>query len=255
MVTGINSFKERFKDMDNQYAIIGGTACDLLMSEIGEDFRATKDLDIVLIVESLTAEFGRRFWEYIVDAGYEHRNKSTGEPQFYRFSHPVSSEYPFMIEIFSRKPDNLSLPENAVLTPLPLDEELSSLSAILLDDNYYDFIKSGIIQIDGIAILDALHLIPLKAKAWADLSEKKAADENSVDSKDVKKHKNDIYRLTSLLTPEMQIAVSQEIYNDMQAFINAVSDDNVNFKQLGIRGMTQSSVIERLQAAYIKQIS
>lgn len=255
MVTGINSFKERFKDMDNQYAIIGGTACDLLMSEIGEDFRATKDLDIVLIVESLTAEFGRRFWEYIVDAGYEHRNKSTGEPQFYRFSHPVSSEYPFMIEIFSRKPDNLSLPENAVLTPLPLDEELSSLSAILLDDNYYDFIKSGIIQIDGIAILDALHLIPLKAKAWADLSEKKAADENSVDSKDVKKHKNDIYRLTSLLTPEMQIAVSQEIYNDMQAFINAVSDDNVNFKQLGIRGMTQSSVIERLQAAYIKQMS
>ena len=252
MVTGINSFKERFKDMDNQYAIIGGTACDLLMSEIGEDFRATKDLDIVLIVERLTAEFGRRFWEYIVDAGYEHRNKSTGEPQFYRFSHPVSSEYPFMIEVFSRKPDNLNLPENAVLTPLPLDEELSSLSAILLDDNYYDFIKSGIIQIDGIAILDALHLIPLKAKAWADLSEKKAADENSVDSKDIKKHKNDIYRLTSLLTPEMQIAVSQEIYNDMHAFINAASDDNVNFKQLGIRGMTQSSVIERLQAAYIK---
>lgn len=252
MVTGINSFRERFKDMDDQYTIIGGTACDLLMSEIGEDFRATKDLDVVLIIESITAEFGRRFWEYIVDAGYEHKNKSTGEPQFYRFSHPVSFEYPFMIEIFSRKPDNLILPEDAVLTPLPLDEELSSLSAILLDDNYYDFIKSGIIQIDGIAILDALHLIPLKAKAWADLSEKKLADSNSVDSKDIKKHKNDIYRLTSLLTPEMQITVSQEIYDDIQVFINAVGDDNVNFKQLGIRGITQSSsVVDRLRAAYI----
>ena len=44
--------------------------------EIGEDFRATKDLDIVLIVESLTAEFGRHFWKYITDAGYEHKNKS-----------------------------------------------------------------------------------------------------------------------------------------------------------------------------------
>ena len=253
MVTGINSFRERFKDMDDQYTIIGGTACDLLMSEIGEDFRATKDLDIVLIIESITAEFGRRFWEYIVDAGYEHKNKSTGEPQFYRFSHPVSSEYPFMIEIFSRKPDNLILPEDAVLTPLPLDEELSSLSAILLDDNYYNFIKSGIIQIDGVAILDALHLIPLKAKAWADLSEKKAADTNSVDSKDIKKHKNDIYRLTSLLTPEMQITVSKEIYDDIQVFVNAVDDDNVNFKQLEIRGITQSSsVVDRLRAAYIK---
>ena len=253
MVTGINSFRERFKDMDDQYTIIGGTACDLLMSEIGEDFRATKDLDIVLIIESITAEFGRRFWEYIVDAEYEHKNKSTGEPQFYRFSHPISSEYPFMIEIFSRKPDNLILPEDAVLTPLPLDEEVSSLSAILLDDNYYNFIKSGIIQIDGVAILDALHLIPLKAKAWADLSEKKLADTNSVDSKDIKKHKNDIYRLTSLLTPELQITVSQEIYDDIQVFINAVGDDSVNFKQLGIRGITQlSSVVDRLRAAYIK---
>lgn len=39
MVTGINSFKEQFKDMENQYAIIGGTACDLLMSEILEQQR------------------------------------------------------------------------------------------------------------------------------------------------------------------------------------------------------------------------
>ena len=221
------------------------------MSEVGEDFRATKDLDIVLIVESLTVEFGNRFWEYITDAGYEHKNKSTGEPQFYRFSHPVSSKYPFMIEIFSRKPDNLVLPENVVLTPLPLDEELSSLSAILLDDNYYDFIKNGIIQIDGISILDALHLIPLKAKAWADLSVKKASDVNSVDSKDIKKHKNDIYRLTSLLTPEMQSIVPQGIYDDMHVFINAVSDDNINLKQLGIKGVTQTDLAERLRVAYI----
>ena len=251
MVTGINSFKEQFKDMENQYAIIGGTACDLLMSEVGEDFRATKDLDIVLIVESLTAEFGKRFWEYIMNAGYAHKNKSTGEPQFYRFSHPTSSEYPFMIEIFSRKPDNLILPKDAVLTPLPIDEEFSSLSAILLDDNYYNFIRSGIIQINGIAILDAIHLIPLKAKAWADLSEKKAADTNSVDSKDIKKHKNDIYRLTSLLTAEMQITVPQEIYEDIQVFINSIGNDHVNLKQLGIGGITQATIIERLQAAYI----
>ncbi|MBQ8588760.1 MAG: hypothetical protein IJ454_05140, partial [Clostridia bacterium] len=138
-----------------------------------------------------------------------------------------------------------------VLIPLPLDEELSSLSAILLDDDYYDFIKRGIIQIDGIAILDAIHLIPLKAKAWADLSAKKATDATSVDSKDIKKHKNDIYRLTSLLTSDMRITVPQEIYNDIQNFINSISNDNVNLKQLGIKGITQTNIVERLQAAYI----
>lgn len=252
MITGIESFREKFADMENQYTIIGGTACDLLMSEVGEDFRATKDIDIVLIVESLTAEFGKRFWDYVVSGGYEHKNKSTGEAQFYRFSHPTSSGYPFMLELFSRKPDNFVLPDDAVLTPLPLDDELSSLSAILLDDNYYEFIKNGIIQIDGVALLDAVHIIPLKAKAWADLSEKKALNETAVDSKDIKKHKNDIYRLTMLLTAETTLKIPVEIYEDIQIFIKAIENDNVNLKQIGIRGMTLNDIADRLKAAYTK---
>ncbi len=252
MVMGIESFRKQFEGMEGQYVIIGGTACDLLMSEVGGDFRATKDIDIVLIVEGLTAEFGQRFWEYVVTAGYEHKNKSTGEAQFYRFSHPASSQYPFMIEIFSRKSDNLILPKDAVITPLPLDEELSSLSAILLDENYYEFIRTGIVQVDGIAILDAIHLIPLKAKAWVDLSEQKHTDSNSVDSRDIKKHKNDIYRLATLLTPEMKIHIPEEIHTDICTFLNTIRDDDVNLKQLGIRGMTVSDVIDRLKNVYIK---
>lgn len=50
MVTGIKSFKEWFKGNEEQYTIIGGTACDILMTEDGLDFRATKDIDLVLIV-------------------------------------------------------------------------------------------------------------------------------------------------------------------------------------------------------------
>lgn len=46
--------------------------------------------------------FGRKFWEYVKEAGYEHLNKSTGNAQFYRFTTPKSNEYPYMIEIFSR---------------------------------------------------------------------------------------------------------------------------------------------------------
>ena len=42
MVIGIDSFKEWFKGSEEQYAIIGGTACDILMTEEGLDFRATK---------------------------------------------------------------------------------------------------------------------------------------------------------------------------------------------------------------------
>jgi len=41
-----------------------------------------------------------------------------------------------MIELFSRRINSIELPEDAVLTPLPLDDDLSSLSAILLDNDY-----------------------------------------------------------------------------------------------------------------------
>lgn len=61
MVSGVESFRKWFAEYTDQYTIIGGTACDLLMSEDGLDFRATRDIDMVLIVESLTPEFGRGF--------------------------------------------------------------------------------------------------------------------------------------------------------------------------------------------------
>ena len=75
MVTGIDRFREWFRGYEEQYAIIGGTACDLLMSEDGMDFRATKDIDLVLIVEAITPDFGKQFWQFVKDAGYEHQNK------------------------------------------------------------------------------------------------------------------------------------------------------------------------------------
>ncbi len=53
MIRGMESFKSWFQGYEDYYTIIGGTACDLLMSEEGLDFRATKDLDIVLILEAV----------------------------------------------------------------------------------------------------------------------------------------------------------------------------------------------------------
>lgn len=82
MVTGFESFKRWFSEYSEQYAIIGGTACDLLMSEEGMDFRATRDIDMVLIVESLTPQFGERFWSYIRDAGYEQEIKVLANRSF-----------------------------------------------------------------------------------------------------------------------------------------------------------------------------
>lgn len=250
MVTGFTKFKEWFKGFEEQYVVIGGTACDLILDAEEMEFRATKDIDIVLIIEAMTNEFGKQFWDYIKEGEYEHRNKSTGSQQFYRFEKPKSKEYPYMIEIFSRRIPFIPLDEDAVLTPLPIDEEISSLSAILLNDDYYDLLKSGQIVIDGIPILKAECLIPFKAKAWIDLNERKQRGE-SVDSKNIRKHKNDIFRLTSLLSPEdNHILLSDEIKADMKHFLSAMEKESVDLKSLGIKGSSQQKRMDIMYSCY-----
>ena len=249
---GIESFKEWFKGNESQYAIIGGTACDILMTEEGLDFRATKDIDLVLIIEAVDAAFGRKFWDYVKQAGYEHCNKSSGMPQFYRFSHPMSNRYPAMIELFTRKLDAIQLPDDAVLTPLPMDEDISSLSAILLDDDYYEFLKQGKVTVDGVTVLDAAYLIPFKAKAWMDLTDRKEAGEH-VDSKNIKKHKNDVFRLTELIDPTVKIATPSGVYEDMQKFVDRMKNETVDVKQLGLVGRTKEQILQEIGELYAIQ--
>jgi hypothetical protein len=229
--------------------VIGGTACDLIMENEELPFRATKDIDIVLIVEVISADFGKRFWEFIKEGGYEHQNKSTGEVQFYRFISPRSKEYPYMIEIFSRQPESIVLDEEAVLTPLPIDESISSLSAILLNEAYYDLLKSGQIIIDGIPVLKATCLIPFKAKAWLDLSERKSNGE-AIDSKNIKKHKNDVFRLAQLITADTRQMLSDEIAEDMKLFLSEMKNEDVDVKSLGIRGRSKDKILELLSKCY-----
>lgn len=249
MVSGVESFRKWFAEYTDQYTIIGGTACDLLMSEDGLDFRATRDIDMVLIVESLTSEFGRRFWEYVKAAGYEHRNKSTGEPQFYRFSKPSSREYPYMIELFSGRVDAIELPEDAVLTPLPLDDEISSLSAILMDADYYQFLREGKVVLNDIPVLDAAHLIPFKAKAWLDMTERNRNGEH-VDSKNIRKHKNDVFRLSILLTSDIRVTLSAAIRSDLEKFFSAMEAETIDLKAFGIRSQSQQEILQKLKTIY-----
>ena len=222
-----------------------------LVNDRGLDFRATKDIDLVLIIESVDAAFGFRFWEYVIAAGYEHRNKSTGNPQFYRFMNPRSREYPTMIELFTRKPDAIILPKEAVLSPLPMEENVSSLSVILLDKAYYEFLRQGKIQVSGVTVLDAPYLIPFKAKAWIDLSRRKTEGEK-VDSRNIRKHKNDIFRLTELLDGNMEPLpyLPDTIKADMREFIERMLLEDVDLKQLGIRNKSKEMILEELKAIY-----
>ena len=96
MVIGMDSFLEKFSDYSDCYTIIGGTACEILMSEADTDFRATKDIDMILIMEARYKEFVKKFWEYVKDGGYRFGWKNSEKVHFYRFTDPKPG-YPFML--------------------------------------------------------------------------------------------------------------------------------------------------------------
>lgn len=249
MVIGVDRFRAHFVGHEHQYVLIGGAACDLVMDEVGLDFRATKDLDIVLIVEALDRAFAERFWEFIEAGDYEIRERSEGEKILYRFQKPKAADFPAMLELFSRAPAGLELGADSRLTPLPIDQAVASLSAILLDESYYAFLKAMVRQVDGIPVLDEAAIIPFKARAWLDLTAQREANER-IDEKNIRKHRNDVARLLQLLGPESRYGLPDIVAGDMRSFVErATAEADFDPKQLKVN-ITANEVGRRLRAAY-----
>ena len=159
-----------------------------------------------------------------------------------------------MIELFSKKPNNLFLDDHARITPLHIDEEISSLSAILLNEAYYGLLQSGKTMVDGVSVLDAVCLIPFKAKAWLDLSSRKDNGER-IDSKNIRKHKNDVFRLAQLISEERK-TLDIDIKQDMEIFLERMEKESVDLDSIGVLGSSKEQLLNRLRQCFeIKQSS
>ncbi len=222
MVRGLDTFRDHFKGYEDCYILIGGTACELWMVERGMSFRATKDLDVVLIVEALNPGFFSRFWEFVLAARYKSLQQSERRPEFYRFNDTDNRDYPIMIELLSR--NALALPERTHLTPIPSDEDISSLSAILLDDAYYDFVLTSRIEIDSIPTIPAHCIIPLKARAYLDLVGRRSEGDRNVRGEDIRKHRNDVFRLSTTLAAAERFELPVQLAADLTKFLGSLQD-------------------------------
>lgn len=215
------------------------------LEEQGLSFRATKDLDIVLILdmEKVDSQFAQMFWDFIKKGEYAVKQRSSGKPVFYRFEKPENKAYPFMIELFSRKLEDLELHGESQCTPIPVEDELSSLSAILLTDEYYELIRSSLRKVNEVHIVTPVCLIALKARAYLDLTDRKSRGEK-IDSDKIKKHKNDVFRISLLVSAEDQIDVSPLIKDDLERFVDLVRKNPPDLKSLGIKSVTASDILD-----------
>lgn len=249
-VEGLDEFRRHMQGLEGSYALIGGIACDILLSEAGLPFRATHDFDTVLVADARLPETARSLWSLVRDGGYRCGWGGDENVCFYRFTNPMAPAYPRMIEVFSRQPDFLKGSEGVEVAPLRIDDEVSSLSAIVLDDAYYELLLIGTKIVDGLSVLDELHLIPFKAKAYLDLKARREKGEQ-VDSRKIKKHKRDALRLTQLLSGNERVDLSGAVAADMGAFLSDCEAEPVDLKQIGIAGVSMEAILGTLRKVYI----
>lgn len=259
MVKGIEKFKEHFGKYQDNYVIIGGTACEVHEDAAGQKPRSTKDIDMILIIEALSHDFVAEFWEFVKAARYKENQvgEKGVEPkqQYYRFNKPANPEYPTQVELFSRSLDVFELPYDVHITPIPTDADLSSLSAILLDDEYYNYtLKHSTVE-EGVHISNVESLIALKCKAYLEMKKRKE-ETGEGDEKHIRKHRNDVFRLVaSMSTAEQTYALPEKLYDDVVSFREQVETDMPDanlIKDMGLRRITPKDLLMRLNTLFIK---
>jgi hypothetical protein len=248
VVKGLDKFRTHFEGYVDHYILIGGTACDLRFTEKGLDFRVTKDLDIILVIEAITDQFVQHFWDFIRAGGYEVAQIDE-KKRFYRFHSPKSGEHPIMLELFSRQPEILQSVEELHITDIPTGEAVSSLSAILLEDGYYQFTLENSDTINGVRMASDIALIALKTRAFLNNRQRKAEGQD-VHEVDISKHRNDVIRLTSTVGGSKARRVPETIRNDIATFIDVFHDEPDNVKALlkpwGLANIRKEDIINQL---------
>lgn len=232
MVHGLDVFRDWFAEYPTRYVVIGGTACNLVLAQYGAPERATHDIDMVIVAESFDDAFYRRFVSFIRQGGYSHNGKA-GKYVLYRFEQPDNESFPPKIELLGRRPDSLAGIETDLGRFQTIDAT-GSLSAILLDDAYYDLLDQGVEIIDNIPVL-GLHYLPVfKIHAWANLTDDKAAGK-LVHSDEINKHRRDVLRLCALFEPDVKIALPPGIISEVRRFTESRPWDDNMMRNLGLR--------------------
>lgn len=121
-----------------------------------------------------------------------------------------------------------------------------------MDDNYYAFTIEHSRNIDDIHVASPEALICLKAKAYTEMLDRKA-EGKLVDSRDIEKHKKDIFRLIAMLPHDSHFTLPEKMKNDMNDFYQRVGElSNPDFfKNAGLRGLNAERLLELINTAFL----
>ena len=235
----LTGFVEHFANFRDQFVVIGGCACHELFADEALPFRVTRDIDFVLVVLALTDEFYKAFWDYVVAGEYDiYREKPkdeshSGRQYLYRFLNAKSSAYPEQLEMLTSIRD-LPHPKGREIRHFDPEDGASGLSAIIMDADYYDLIQNHRTTSEkGLPTVTADVLLLLKMKAYLNLVKEKQAG-RIVRSKDLLKHRNDVYHLATLLDGTFSTVLPDAVRADLGSFLSLFASEEKRTEWEGI---------------------
>lgn len=250
-VPGLEEFLRWFGEDEGRYVVIGGVAREMIYREAGLwEESGTKDFDMVLIAEALDSAFVSKFASFVHEGGYRHVTRS-GDSQMFRFNSPSDASYPRQVELLSRRPDYLEGIETSV-GKVPVENAPYSLSAILLDDEYYGLLARGaaVTRKYGFPTLSHEYLPVFKMKAYLNLKAAREAGE-AVHSGEMNKHRRDVFRLCSLFEPGLRVGLSKGIAADVRLFLDEVDLPPHFIKDVGLSAFSVAELKGMISRVYL----
>lgn len=214
---GLNHFQDYCKDLDDHYVVVGGFATLMLLdSELENHGKATFDIDLVLLTTNST-EMTQRIKEYVKEGEYKIQIGSKEQYQYYRFIEPQKKNFAKEIELFASNENSLELEDGQRVIPIDAEVGLYSLSAIMLDLEYFEMIKNNVEKKHRAPCTNVQATIMLKMSAFYDLKKR--------DDSKWKKHRRDILKLALLLTGEEKIQLVGRMEQDFDTFMEHLEND------------------------------
>ena len=203
--------------MDDHYVVVGGFATIMLLDkELEGHGRATFDIDLVLLTIN-SVEISQRIKQYIKEGKYKVQIGEKNQYKYYRFVEPEEENFAKEIELFASNENDLELEDSQRIIPIDQEEGLYSLSAIMLDPEYFKMIKNNVDKSGRAPCTNTQATMMLKMSAFYDLKAK--------NDKKWKKHRRDILKLALILTGDEKIDLTGRMKEDFEVFIKHLDEE------------------------------
>lgn len=230
----IKHFCSHFERFSDCYVLIGGSACALLYENEDPPFRPTRDVDVVLFAKTLSSDFEESLNRYLAENKYKYYSIHSEEKlsfRMYRFTTDRDSSAPEQIELLSCKGELKLAPEQHI-GPLKAGDAYTRFSCILMDDEYFDFLRRNTRHLQGIPVPSRLALVVLKIKAYLNIRQMRRAKagETRPRSDEMNKHRNDACLLLLDADPEDDKEVeglTPAIIADLHLFEEALQEPHL----------------------------